>query len=65
MANIYWMIEAGEEYEGVDDVKRRVAQAVRGVTKKKRLLSIMVIHFHYMVTYSKCTKELVRLINFI
>ncbi|CAB3228421.1 unnamed protein product [Arctia plantaginis] len=40
MANTYWLIEAAEQYEGVEDVKRRVAQAVRGKTKKKRLLSI-------------------------
>ncbi|XP_075972420.1 uncharacterized protein LOC142974145 [Anticarsia gemmatalis] len=40
MANTYWMIEAAEQYEGVEDVKRRVAQAVRGKTKKKQLLNI-------------------------
>ncbi|KAJ8727038.1 hypothetical protein PYW08_015435 [Mythimna loreyi] len=40
MANTYWMIEAAEHYEGVEDVKRRVAQAVRGKAKKKRLLTI-------------------------
>ncbi|CAH0669114.1 unnamed protein product [Spodoptera exigua] len=40
MANYYWMIEAAEQYEGVEDVKRRVAQAVRGKAKKKRLLAI-------------------------
>lgn len=42
MANCYWMIEAAEQYEGVEDVKRRVAQAVRGKAKKKRLLTITV-----------------------
>lgn len=42
MANTYWLIEAAEQYEGVEDVKRRVAQAVRGKAKKKRLLSITV-----------------------
>ncbi|CAH0628815.1 unnamed protein product [Chrysodeixis includens] len=40
MANTYWLIEAAEQYEGVEDVKRRVAQAVRGKAKKKRLLAI-------------------------
>lgn len=42
MANTYWLIEAAEQYEGVEDVKRRVAQAVRGKAKKKRLLGINV-----------------------
>ncbi|XP_068627720.1 uncharacterized protein [Battus philenor] len=40
MANAYWLIEAIDEYEGLDDVKRRVQQAVRGKAKKKQLLSI-------------------------
>ncbi|CAH1635240.1 unnamed protein product [Spodoptera littoralis] len=40
LANCYWMIEAAEQYEGVEDVKRRVAQAVRGKAKKKQLLTI-------------------------
>ncbi|PZC76824.1 hypothetical protein B5X24_HaOG204059 [Helicoverpa armigera] len=40
MANCYWLIEAADQYEGVEDVKRRVAQAVRGKAKKKRLLNI-------------------------
>lgn len=44
MVNTYWMIEAAEQYEGVEDVKRRVAQAVRGKAKKKRLLTITVRH---------------------
>ncbi|RVE49512.1 hypothetical protein evm_005853 [Chilo suppressalis] len=40
MANTYWLIEAVDHYEGVEDVKRRVEQAVRGKAKKKQLLSI-------------------------
>ncbi|XP_014355549.2 uncharacterized protein LOC106708529 [Papilio machaon] len=40
MANVYWLIEAIDEYEGLEDVKRRVEQAVRGKSKKKQLLSI-------------------------
>ncbi|KAG6448796.1 hypothetical protein O3G_MSEX005707 [Manduca sexta] len=40
MANAYWLIEAVDHYEGVEDVKRRVQQAVRGKAKKKQLLTI-------------------------
>ncbi|XP_053600462.1 uncharacterized protein LOC128669576 isoform X2 [Plodia interpunctella] len=40
MANTYWLIEAIDQYEGVEDVKRRVEQAVRGKAKKKQLLNI-------------------------
>ncbi|CAH2062838.1 unnamed protein product, partial [Iphiclides podalirius] len=40
MANSYWLIEAVEHYEGLDNVKRRVEQAVRSKAKKKQLLSI-------------------------
>ncbi|XP_060800846.1 uncharacterized protein LOC106131076 isoform X1 [Amyelois transitella] len=40
MANTYWLIEAVDHYEGVEDVKRRVEQAVRGKAKKKQLLTI-------------------------
>ncbi|XP_045763675.1 uncharacterized protein LOC123866265 [Maniola jurtina] len=40
MANAYWLIEGIDQYEGTDDVKRRVEQAVRGKAKKKQLLSI-------------------------
>lgn len=42
MSNTYWLIEAIDEYEGLDDVKRRVQQAVRGKAKKKQLLTIHV-----------------------
>lgn len=41
MANAYWLIEDVDQYEGVDDVKRRVEQAVR-VKGKKQLLSVKV-----------------------
>ncbi|XP_034825335.1 uncharacterized protein [Maniola hyperantus] len=40
MANAYWLIEGIDQYEGTEDVKRRVEQAVRGKAKKKQLLSI-------------------------
>ncbi|XP_052738152.1 uncharacterized protein LOC112056669 [Bicyclus anynana] len=40
MANAYWLIEGVDHYEGFDDVKRRVEQAVRGKAKKKQLLTI-------------------------
>ncbi|XP_026748244.1 uncharacterized protein LOC113509140 isoform X2 [Galleria mellonella] len=40
MANTYWLIEAVDHYEGVEDVKRRVEQAVRGKAKKKQLLTV-------------------------
>ncbi|XP_050342223.1 uncharacterized protein LOC126768255 isoform X1 [Nymphalis io] len=40
MTNAYWLIEGVDHYEGLDDVRRRVEQAVRGKTKKKQLLSI-------------------------
>ncbi|XP_045526960.1 uncharacterized protein LOC123715750 isoform X1 [Pieris brassicae] len=40
MSNAYWLIEAVDHYEGLDDVKRRVEQAVRGKAKKKQLLTI-------------------------
>ncbi|CAH2092055.1 unnamed protein product [Euphydryas editha] len=40
MANAYWLIEGVDHYEGLDDVRRRVEQAVRGKAKKKQLLSI-------------------------
>ncbi|XP_049864907.1 uncharacterized protein LOC126366048 isoform X2 [Pectinophora gossypiella] len=40
MANVYWLIESVEQYEGVEDVKRRVEQAVRGKVKQKQLLSV-------------------------
>ncbi|CAG5055928.1 unnamed protein product [Parnassius apollo] len=40
MANAYWLIEAVEHYEGIDNVKRRVEQAVRAKAKKKQLLTI-------------------------
>ncbi|CAK1578445.1 unnamed protein product [Parnassius mnemosyne] len=40
MANAYWLIEAVEHYEGIDNVKRRVEQAVRAKAKKKQLLNI-------------------------
>ncbi|XP_072941803.1 uncharacterized protein [Epargyreus clarus] len=40
MANTYWLIEASDHYEGVENVKRRVEQAVRGKAKKKQLLGI-------------------------
>ncbi|XP_061378955.1 uncharacterized protein LOC116766380 isoform X1 [Danaus plexippus] len=40
MANAYWLIEGVDQYEGIDDVKRRVEQAVRSKAKKKQLLSI-------------------------
>ncbi|KPJ01937.1 Uncharacterized protein C20orf152-like [Papilio xuthus] len=40
MANAYWLIEAVDHYEGLEDVKRRVEQAVRAKSKKKQLLSI-------------------------
>ncbi|XP_048481143.1 protein phosphatase 2C and cyclic nucleotide-binding/kinase domain-containing protein [Plutella xylostella] len=40
-ANSYWLMECEDSYDGVDDVKRRVEQAVRAVravkTKKHRL----------------------------
>lgn len=42
MANAYWLIEDVDHYEGVENVQRRVQQAVRGKTKKKQLLTIMV-----------------------
>ncbi|CAH2216279.1 jg23425, partial [Pararge aegeria aegeria] len=42
MSNAYWLIEGVDQYEGLDDVKRRVEQAVRGKAKKKQLLSIKV-----------------------
>lgn len=42
MANAYWLIEGVDQYEGIDDVKRRVEQAVRSKAKKKQLLSINV-----------------------
>ncbi|XP_075972477.1 uncharacterized protein LOC142974199 [Anticarsia gemmatalis] len=43
LANSYWLIDdEAEHYEGVDNVKRRVAQAVRSkVKKKKKLLTLM------------------------
>ncbi|XP_047989267.1 uncharacterized protein LOC125228654 [Leguminivora glycinivorella] len=40
LENRYWLIEGVDEYEGLDDVKRRVEQAVRGKHKKKQLLNI-------------------------
>lgn len=42
MANAYWLIEGVDHYEGIDDVRRRVEQAVRGKAKKKQLLSVNV-----------------------
>lgn len=42
LANVYWMIEDVEHYEGVDDVKRRVEQAVRSKSRKKQLLTVTV-----------------------
>lgn len=42
MANAYWLIEAADHYEGLDNVKRRVEQAVRSKLKKKQLLNIDV-----------------------
>lgn len=41
LANAYWLIEDVDQYEGVDDVKRRVEQAVRA-KGKKQLLSVKV-----------------------
>ncbi|XP_063530502.1 uncharacterized protein LOC134741593 [Cydia strobilella] len=40
LENRYWLIEGVDEYEGLDDVKRRVEQAVRSKHKKKQLLNI-------------------------
>ncbi|XP_028039168.1 uncharacterized protein LOC114249711 [Bombyx mandarina] len=40
MANAHWLIEDSENYEGLENVKRRVQQAMRGKPKKKQLLSI-------------------------
>ncbi|XP_063379665.1 uncharacterized protein LOC134666434 [Cydia fagiglandana] len=40
LENRYWLIEGVDQYEGLDDVKRRVEQAVRGKHKKKQLLNI-------------------------
>ncbi|XP_050672669.1 uncharacterized protein LOC126970636 isoform X2 [Leptidea sinapis] len=40
MANAHWMIEAVDHYEGLDNVKRRVEQAVRGKARKKQLLGV-------------------------
>ncbi|KAJ2950588.1 hypothetical protein O0L34_g8839 [Tuta absoluta] len=41
MENVFWLQEDIDEYIGVEDVKRRVEQAVRGTPKlKKQLLSI-------------------------
>lgn len=42
MANAHWLIEDSENYEGLENVKRRVQQAMRGKPKKKQLLSINV-----------------------
>ncbi|XP_049875577.1 uncharacterized protein LOC126373462 [Pectinophora gossypiella] len=39
IANLYWLAEDEELYEG-DDVKRRVEQAMRAKTRKKTLLNI-------------------------
>ncbi|GBP03792.1 Rap guanine nucleotide exchange factor 4 [Eumeta japonica] len=43
MANAYWLIEDVDEYVGVDDVKRRVEQAVQKKPKVQHLLSIRQI----------------------
>ncbi|XP_073965373.1 uncharacterized protein [Choristoneura fumiferana] len=40
MSNTYWLIEGIDQYVGVEDVKRRVEQAVRAKAKKKQLLNI-------------------------
>ena len=45
LANAYWLIEGVDQYEGLDNVKRRVEQAVRG-KKKKQLLNINVRSFN-------------------
>lgn len=45
LANAYWLIEGVDQYEGLDNVKRRVEQAVRG-KKKKQLLNINVRIFN-------------------
>lgn len=42
MANIYWLEESTEVYEG-DNVQRRVEQVMKG--KKKQLLSVAVSNF--------------------
>lgn len=43
LANAYWLNES-ERYEGVDDVKKRVAQAMRKKKKQKQktLLTLAV-----------------------
>ncbi|XP_061705824.1 uncharacterized protein LOC133516848 [Cydia pomonella] len=40
LANRYWLIEGVDEYQGVDDVQRRVTQVIRTKQLKKRLLDI-------------------------
>ncbi|XP_041972647.1 uncharacterized protein LOC121728546 [Aricia agestis] len=40
LANTYWLSEDVDQYEGVDNVKLRVQQAVRSRAKKKQLLSV-------------------------
>lgn len=50
LANVYWLIEGVDQYEGLDNVKRRVEQAVRG-KKKKQLLNINVSRFTIIQIY--------------
>lgn len=44
MANIYWLEESADIYEG-DNVQRRVEQVMKGKHKKKQLLSVTVRTF--------------------
>lgn len=46
MANIYWLEESAEVYEG-DNVQRRVEQVMKGKHKKKQLLSVAVSQFSF------------------
>lgn len=58
MANAYWLIEDVDQYEGVDDVKRRVEQAVRA-KGKKQLLSVKVSEF---LDFLKLINTFIRLV---
>lgn len=46
MANIYWLEESAELYEG-DNVQRRVEQVMKGKHKKKQLLTVAVSIFYF------------------
>lgn len=42
LANAYWLNES-ERYEGVDDVKKRVAQAMRKKKQKQKTLLTLAV----------------------